>query len=139
MDRKRAFSFLYREGDKMTLMEDETFEQVEFLVEALGDQAVFLTVRRHCVGAACTRRVVLGSVSWLYGAARHARLNSCASASTVPAPAMVRAQDGVGVTVEYFDGEPLRVSLTENHIPLRVEVRAPRAAWPMLVPPPRSR
>ena len=52
LDRKRAFSFLYRDGDKMVLMEDETFEQVEFLVEALGDQAAFLTVWLRVSGAA---------------------------------------------------------------------------------------
>ena len=46
MDRKRKFTFLYQEGDKLVLMEDETYEQIEILAEALGSQTVFLTVRR---------------------------------------------------------------------------------------------
>jgi len=33
-------------------------------------------------------------------------------------------QDGVGITVEFFEGQPLLVGLTENQVPIRVAVRA---------------
>ena len=103
---KRKFSYLYPAGESMVLMDDETFEQIELPVEALGDQSIFLTVRvslcRHVPAShndgQCDRR-----------------------------------QDGVSVTVEYIDGKPLLVNLTEFQVPVKVVVRQPSSppAYPL--------
>ncbi|MCX5789868.1 MAG: elongation factor P [Elusimicrobia bacterium] len=48
--RKREKTYLYSEGDMSVFMDDETYEQVSFPKEKLGDQSKFLTENMHVLG-----------------------------------------------------------------------------------------
>ena len=48
--RKREKTYLYTEGDKAIFMDNENYEQVNFPLEKMGDQARFLTENMQALG-----------------------------------------------------------------------------------------
>lgn len=89
IDGARRYTTLYSDSDKVYLMHDETYDQLELPKDMFSDAIPFVTVRGACASLA---RVC------------------AAHASAVPPRS---PQDGQVVMIDTFEGQPLRVNLPE--------------------------
>lgn len=112
---RKTFQFLYREGDKLVFMDNETYEQIELAEDMVGERALFLqdgmtvTVELHQdrpIGIRLPEHVVLAVAE-----ADAVLKGQTAASSYKPA----RLENGLRVLVPPFvtAGEKIVVSTTD--------------------------